>query len=206
MSPGSWLGFWAGLRLAALGPCHLDVRGQPLPGPVTSPCLVSCVNLLVPVNFSVGLRVSQEGLFQGVPDWLLTHLVLRPYLPQPCLHLGARWGRIFSCVRGGAWGFSTLEKATGPSQVQQGVGQWGRPGARPQWSPGSGGPCVLSFTLWASNSASARWGGWSDPSVLTRVHSMGHGTSDENPRTPMDTCGHAPSGPSTGPLRLTHLR
>ena len=72
----------------------------------SSPFLVGYANLLALLSFVVGLRASQEGLFPGVPGWLLTDLDLKPYL-QPCLHLGAKvglWGG------DGAWGFSISGK------------------------------------------------------------------------------------------------
>ncbi|XP_075383802.1 piezo-type mechanosensitive ion channel component 2-like [Tenrec ecaudatus] len=56
---------------------------------LSAPGLVLYANLLVLLNFYAGLRLSQEELFPGVPDWLLADLDLKPY-PQPCLHLGIK--------------------------------------------------------------------------------------------------------------------
>ncbi|XP_012863894.1 piezo-type mechanosensitive ion channel component 2-like [Echinops telfairi] len=56
---------------------------------LSAPGLVLYANLLVLLNFYAGLRLSQEELFPGAPDWLLADLDLKPY-PQPCLHLGLK--------------------------------------------------------------------------------------------------------------------
>ncbi|KAM6163885.1 piezo-type mechanosensitive ion channel component 2-like [Rhynchocyon petersi] len=55
----------------------------------SAPGLVLYANLLLLLSFCVGLRLSQEELFPGVPGWLLTDLDLQPY-PQPGLHLAIK--------------------------------------------------------------------------------------------------------------------
>lgn len=128
----------------------------------------------------------------GVPDWLLTNLDLGPdtAMSPP----GCQGGAVSLPVSGVRPGDFPLQKRPRLQPGMAGCGQWGRPGGwgawpgtQPQWSSGSGG-----------FKSSARWGGWSDRSILTRVRSKGHGTGHENPRTLMDTSGCA--------LRLTHLR
>lgn len=186
----------AGLRPAALGLCHLAAWGPPLPArhpalpgglrPPTGPHRLPCGALRVP----------------GVPDWLLTDLDLGPdtAMSPP----GCQGGAVSLPVSGVRPGDFPLQKRPRAQPGTAGCGQWGRPGGwgagpgtRPQWSPGSAGTvCAFIFPL--GFKSSAIWGGWSDRSVLTRVHAKGHGTGDENPRTPMDTSGCA--------LRLTHLR
>ncbi|KAM6458388.1 piezo-type mechanosensitive ion channel component 2-like [Liasis olivaceus] len=55
----------------------------------SSPFLVTYGNVLVILNFVVGLNLSQEELFPGVATSLLIDLDLKPY-PLPCVHLGAK--------------------------------------------------------------------------------------------------------------------
>ncbi|XP_015678166.1 piezo-type mechanosensitive ion channel component 2-like [Protobothrops mucrosquamatus] len=53
------------------------------------PFLVTYGNVLVILNFIVGLNLSQEELFPGVATSLLVDLDLKPY-SLPCVHLGAK--------------------------------------------------------------------------------------------------------------------
>ncbi|XP_070797869.1 piezo-type mechanosensitive ion channel component 2-like [Pituophis catenifer annectens] len=53
------------------------------------PFLVTYGNVLVILNFIVGLNLSQEELFPGVATSLLIDLDLKPY-SIPCVHLGAK--------------------------------------------------------------------------------------------------------------------
>ncbi|KAM3841732.1 piezo-type mechanosensitive ion channel component 2-like [Vipera latastei] len=53
------------------------------------PFLVTYGNVLVILNFIVGLNLSQEELFPGVATSLLIDLDLKPY-SLPCVHLGAK--------------------------------------------------------------------------------------------------------------------
>ncbi|XP_048353863.1 piezo-type mechanosensitive ion channel component 2-like [Sphaerodactylus townsendi] len=55
----------------------------------SSPFLVAYGNVLVALNFFVGLNVSQKELFPGVPTSLLVDLDLKPY-SLPCVHLAAK--------------------------------------------------------------------------------------------------------------------
>ncbi|KAG8513336.1 Piezo-type mechanosensitive ion channel component 2, partial [Galemys pyrenaicus] len=64
----------------------------------SAPCLVGYANVLVLLNFVVGLRLSSEELFPGVPEWVLSDFDLKFY-PQPSLHLGIKAG--FPSWRGG---------------------------------------------------------------------------------------------------------
>ncbi|KAJ6665749.1 hypothetical protein lerEdw1_002119 [Lerista edwardsae] len=61
----------------------------------SSPFLVAYGNVLVILNFFVGLNMSQEELFPGVPTSLLIDLDLKPY-SQPCIHLGAKISYLFT--------------------------------------------------------------------------------------------------------------
>lgn len=81
----SWLGFVLLLWSCAIWMAR-DHRSLAMR---SAPCLVGYANMLVLLNFAVGLRLSQQELFPGVPDWLLADLDLKLY-PQPCLHLGAK--------------------------------------------------------------------------------------------------------------------
>lgn len=190
--PRSWRGFvlllWACVTWLP-GDCHCLPCHPALPGelhPPTGPHRLPCGALRVP----------------GVPDWLLTDLDLGPdtAMSPP----GCQGGVVSLPVSGVRPGDFPLQKRPRAQPGTAGCGQWGRPGGwgagpgtRPQWSPGSAGTvCAFIFPL--GFKSSARWGGWSDRSILTRVRAKGHGAGDENPRTPMDTSGCA--------LRLTHLR
>ncbi|XP_027622394.1 piezo-type mechanosensitive ion channel component 2 [Tupaia chinensis] len=81
----SWLGFilllWACVIWMVRDRRHLAL--------FSAPCLVLYADLLVLLTFVVGLRLSPDELFPGVPDWLLVDLDLMPY-PRPCLHLCAK--------------------------------------------------------------------------------------------------------------------
>lgn len=55
----------------------------------SSPFLVIYGNVLVVLNFFVGLNITQEELFPGVPTSLLIDLDLRPY-SLPCVHLAVK--------------------------------------------------------------------------------------------------------------------
>ncbi|XP_053099358.1 piezo-type mechanosensitive ion channel component 2-like [Hemicordylus capensis] len=65
------------------------VRSRRLYALWSSPFLVAYGNVLVILNFLVGLKVSQEELFPEVPTSLLIDLDLKPY-SQPCVHLGTK--------------------------------------------------------------------------------------------------------------------
>ncbi|XP_060088952.1 piezo-type mechanosensitive ion channel component 2-like [Heteronotia binoei] len=65
------------------------VRNRRLCALRSSPFLVAYGNILVTLNFFVGLNVSQKELFPGVPTSLLIDLDLKPY-PLPCIHLAAK--------------------------------------------------------------------------------------------------------------------
>ncbi|XP_028926177.1 piezo-type mechanosensitive ion channel component 2-like [Ornithorhynchus anatinus] len=53
---------------------------------LSSPFLAVYANVLVILNFFVGLNVSQEELFPGVSTSVLTDFDLKPYL-SPCIHI-----------------------------------------------------------------------------------------------------------------------
>lgn len=130
--PGCLLLLWACVIWMAWDPCHLALRSVP--------SLVDYASLLIVLSFVVGLHVSQEELFPGVPGRLLTNLDLKPYL-QPCPHLGAK---MHSGEGIEARGFNISEKT-----VAEGWGQWGMgaeeeagPGVHLGSAPGSRRPCV----------------------------------------------------------------
>ncbi|KAM4691993.1 piezo-type mechanosensitive ion channel component 2-like [Rhinophrynus dorsalis] len=56
---------------------------------LSSPFLASYANILVIQNFFVGLSISQEELFPGIPTSVLIDFDLKPY-SVPCLHLGIK--------------------------------------------------------------------------------------------------------------------
>ncbi|KAM8945740.1 piezo-type mechanosensitive ion channel component 2-like [Pelodytes ibericus] len=56
---------------------------------LSSPFLAVYVNILVIQNFFVGLNISQEELFPGIPTSVLIDFDLKPY-PMPCVHLGIK--------------------------------------------------------------------------------------------------------------------
>nr|DBA22115.1 TPA: hypothetical protein GDO54_013179 [Pyxicephalus adspersus] len=56
---------------------------------LSAPFLASYANILVIQNFFVGLNISQEELFPGVPTAVLIDFDLKPY-PMPCVHLGLK--------------------------------------------------------------------------------------------------------------------
>ena len=125
--PGCLLLLWACVIWMARDPCCLALRSIPF--------LVGYASLLIILSFVVGLHVSREELFPGVPGWILTNLDLKPYL-QPCLHLGAK---MHSGDGIGARGFNITEKTTA-----EGWGQWDM-GAEEE--AGLGGPPWLSARL-----------------------------------------------------------
>ena len=90
----------------ARDPCRLALRSVP--------SLVGYASLLIVLSFAVGLHVSREELFPGVPGWLLTNLDLKPYL-QPCPHLGAK---MYSGEGIGARGFNISEKTAAEGWAQ----------------------------------------------------------------------------------------
>ncbi|XP_054836429.1 piezo-type mechanosensitive ion channel component 2-like [Eublepharis macularius] len=65
------------------------VRDRRLCALRSSPFLVAYGNILVTLNFFVGLNISQKELFPGVPTSLLIDLDLKPY-SLPCVHLAAK--------------------------------------------------------------------------------------------------------------------
>ncbi|XP_068119991.1 piezo-type mechanosensitive ion channel component 2-like isoform X2 [Hyperolius riggenbachi] len=56
---------------------------------LSAPFLASYANILVIQNFFVGLNISQEELFPGIPTPVLIDFDLKPY-PMPCVHLGLK--------------------------------------------------------------------------------------------------------------------
>ncbi|XP_074140853.1 piezo-type mechanosensitive ion channel component 2-like [Sminthopsis crassicaudata] len=62
---------------------------------LSSPFLVIYANILILLNFFVGLKVSQEELFPGVPTSVLIDFDLKSY-PQPCFHIGVKTFYAFS--------------------------------------------------------------------------------------------------------------
>ncbi|XP_053571976.1 piezo-type mechanosensitive ion channel component 2-like [Bombina bombina] len=56
---------------------------------LSAPFLAAYANILVVQNFFVGLNISQEELFPGVPTAVLIDFDLKPY-SVPCVHLGAK--------------------------------------------------------------------------------------------------------------------
>ncbi|KAL8179556.1 UNVERIFIED_CONTAM: hypothetical protein K2H54_068340, partial [Gekko kuhli] len=71
------------------------VRNRSLCALRSSPFLVAYGNILVTLNFFVGLNVSQKELFPGVPTSLLIDLDLKPY-SLPCIHLAAKISYLFT--------------------------------------------------------------------------------------------------------------
>nr|XP_056700872.1 piezo-type mechanosensitive ion channel component 2-like [Euleptes europaea] len=71
------------------------VRDRRLCALQSSPFLVAYGNVLVALNFFVGLNVSQKELFPGVPTSLLIDLDLKPY-SLPCVHLAAKISYLFT--------------------------------------------------------------------------------------------------------------
>ncbi|XP_015277936.1 PREDICTED: piezo-type mechanosensitive ion channel component 2-like [Gekko japonicus] len=71
------------------------VRSRSLCTLRSSPFLVAYGNILVTLNFFVGLNVSQKELFPGVPTSLLIDLDLKPY-SLPCIHLAAKISYLFT--------------------------------------------------------------------------------------------------------------
>ncbi|XP_044155581.1 piezo-type mechanosensitive ion channel component 2-like [Bufo gargarizans] len=56
---------------------------------LSAPFLASYANILVVQNFFVGLNISQEELFPGIPTAVLIDFDLKPYT-MPCVHLGLK--------------------------------------------------------------------------------------------------------------------
>ncbi|CAH2303226.1 Hypothetical predicted protein [Pelobates cultripes] len=56
---------------------------------LSSPFLAFYANILVVQNFFVGLKLSQDELFPGIPTSVLIDFDLKPY-PMPCIHLGIK--------------------------------------------------------------------------------------------------------------------
>ncbi|XP_056403769.1 piezo-type mechanosensitive ion channel component 2-like isoform X1 [Hyla sarda] len=56
---------------------------------LSAPFLAAYANILVVQNFFVGLKISQEELFPGIPTAVLIDFDLKPY-PMPCVHLGLK--------------------------------------------------------------------------------------------------------------------
>lgn len=56
---------------------------------LSAPFLASYANILVVENFFVGLNISQEELFPGIPTAVLIDFDLKPY-SMPCGHLGLK--------------------------------------------------------------------------------------------------------------------
>ncbi|KAM9296584.1 piezo-type mechanosensitive ion channel component 2-like [Gastrophryne carolinensis] len=56
---------------------------------LSAPFLAAYANLLVIQNFFVGLNISQEELFPGIPTAVLIDFDLKPY-SMPCTHLGLK--------------------------------------------------------------------------------------------------------------------
>lgn len=109
--PGCLLLLWACVIWMAWDPCRLALRSVP--------SLVGYASLLIVLSFVVGLHVSQEELFPGVPGRLLTNLDLKPYL-QPCPHLDAK----MTLGRGLRLGDLTFQKR--PQLKAGDSGAWGQ--------------------------------------------------------------------------------
>nr|XP_020660013.1 piezo-type mechanosensitive ion channel component 2-like [Pogona vitticeps] len=87
----SWLAFvlliWSCIIWMVRDRCLCALR--------SSPFLVIYGNILVILNFFVGLNITQEELFPGVPTSLLIDLDLKPY-SLPCVHLAAKISYLFT--------------------------------------------------------------------------------------------------------------